>query len=122
MGSMRGSYEEVKKQLGGLDEQPCGPPSLSQFYGQQQQAALGVLGITGALAGWSGGATTQAGTVTTDNTANYTDAMFLRQMSQPLTPQPKRLKFFRVNEEALESSILEPLDELRIKVAKWLHN
>ena len=41
------------------------------------------------------------------------------------TPQHRMIKFFRVNEkvEVPEgATINEPLDELRIKVAKWLYN
>lgn len=30
--------------------------------------------------------------------------------------------FYRVNEQCNTNMIMEPLDELRIKVAKWLYN
>lgn len=37
-----------------------------------------------------------------------------------INPIKKIIKFFRINEAVHEGMELEPLDELRIKVAKWL--
>ena len=62
--------------------------------------------------------------VTTTNTADWGYATYDSSIkfASPEPCKPKnRIKFYRVNEEAHEGSIREPLDELRIQVAKWLN-
>ena len=98
---------------------------LQQLYTQLQQAQqrglLSALGGVGSAL-WS---TRSTRPEPYSNQFQPQAYQLLPQAYQLLpTPQHRMIKFFRVNEkvEVSEGAINEPLDELRIKVAKWLYN
>lgn len=76
----------------------------------QQQLPIQGLGALGAYQN-------QAWTNSTA-TANWATAMAYTTDYVP--PKVSRFRFFRINTEVEEGAEREPLDELRIKVAKWL--
>ena len=87
----------------------------------QPQGGLGA-GLGGALwGGNAGGYVTDtvddvwSGTTTATATNNMN---WIHGSSMAIDPTPKKRLFHRINDEAFD--VKEPLDELRLKVARWL--
>ena len=86
----------------------------------QQGLMGGLLGLGNALGGWSG--------------ANYASTQYYQQYATQSIPNPSFgnygiLEFHRINRKVsiserniVDGRFEEPLDELRIKVSRWLDN
>jgi len=89
---------------------------LGQYAQRQAQQASRASALGGILGG------------TSTDTADIEQSLqqYVPLYPSPLpTPRHRLIKFFRINEKVELSEgemIKEPLDELRIKVAKWLNN
>ena len=92
---------------------------LQQLYTQLQQAQQ--RGLLSAL----GGVGSALWSTRSTQPEPYSNQFQPQPYSVFKVPDKHRMiKFFRVNEkvEVPEGAVNEPLDELRIKVAKWLYN